>query len=166
VAVTNRRFLELALAAALARVGRPDAEGRVRASLLNLHFGEPRQHYEIWLRRPAGLVEIGLHFEGNREDNLARLAAVVEAMPEVLSALGPGVEVEEWTESWTRVHETWPLGQLDEATAAAAGERLAAYVQALEPIVAPYGAMAPAERGQPKGRRRPRRRRKSGAAAN
>jgi hypothetical protein len=163
VALTNRRFLETALTAALAAIGRDDAQSRVRASLLNLHFGEPRQHYEVWLRRPAGLIEVGLHFEGNRDDNLARLEAVVDAMPAVLAALGPAVEVEEWTETWTRIHETHPLDVLDEATALAIGERLAAYVRALEPLVAPFGPMAPTQPREGKRRGRQHRRKRRGA---
>jgi hypothetical protein len=111
--------------------------------MLQLYFGDPRQHYELWLRPQVGLVELGLHFEGEREDSLARIAAVAEAMPLVAPRLGPQVEVEEWTERWTRVHETLPLPPLDEASAVAMGRRLALYVEVLEPVVAGLPPMAP-----------------------
>jgi hypothetical protein len=120
--------------------------------MFQLYFGDPRQHYELWLRPQAGLVEIGLHFEGEREDSLARIAAVAEAMPLVAPRLGPQVEVEEWTERWTRVHETLPLPPLDEASAAGLGRRLALYVEVLEPVVAGLPPMAPRP---PRGQRGP-----------
>jgi hypothetical protein len=109
--------------------------------MLQLYFGDPRQHYELWLRLRDGLVELGLHFEGEREDSLARIAAVAEQMPLVIDGLGPDVEVEEWTERWTRVHETKALHALDEAYAVELGRRLARYVEVLQPIVSPLPPM-------------------------
>ena len=146
MALKSRRFLELVVEAALAALESGQPEQRLRASLAQLYFGERDQHYEVWLRPTAGLVELGLHFEGPHEENLRRVAAVAEAMPLVAPALGPSVELEEWTESWTRVHETLPLQPLDEAFAAELGARLAAYVRVLEPVVAPLGPMPRRER--------------------
>ncbi len=153
MALKSRPFLESA-ARVLAERIENRAQVRVRPSMLQVWFDDPRQHYEIWLRPNAGLIELGLHFEGVREDNLRRIAAVADAMPLVLGALGPAVEVEEWTESWTRVHESVPLLPLDEAFALELGNRLAAYVEALEPIVRPLGPMLAAEPRAAASRRR------------
>jgi hypothetical protein len=140
----TRPFLDLAKDAALEALGSLRPEARVRSSMVQLFFDEPRQHYELWLRLRDGLVELGLHFEGEREDSLARIAVVADAMPLVLDGLGPEVEVEEWTERWTRVHETGPLLPLEEGYARDLGRRLAAYVETLQPIVGALGPMAPA----------------------
>lgn len=144
MALKNRPFLESA-ARVLAERIEDRAQVRVRPSMLQAWLDDPRQHYEIWLRPNAGLIELGLHFEGVREDNLRRIAAVADAMPLVLGALGPAVEVEEWTESWTRVHETVPMLPLDDGFARDLALRLAAYVETLEPIVASLGPLLPAE---------------------
>jgi hypothetical protein len=141
MALKSRAFLEMVLDTADAALEGARPERRVRASLAQIYFEDRHQHYEVWLRSQAGLVELGLHFEGPREENLRRVAAVADAMPLVAPALGPAVELEEWTESWTRVHETCPLMPLDEGFAAELGERLAVYVRALEPVVRPLGPM-------------------------
>ncbi len=135
--------MELAKEAALASLAGDPPQVRLRASMLQLFFEDSRQHYELWLRTQVRLVEMGLHFEGVRDDNLRRIAAVAEAMPLVAGELGPDVEVEEWTESWTRVHETVPLRALDEAFASQLGLRLARYIEVLEPIVRPLGSLLP-----------------------
>ncbi len=164
MALRSRRFLELVTEAATADLGGETPELRQRASMAQLYFGDRNQHYEVWLRPAAGLVELGLHFEGPQEENRRRVAVVAEAMPLVSPALGPAVEVEEWTESWTRVHETLPLLPLDERFAAALGARLALYVSVLEPVVRPLGPMPAPPRHEHTGRSRWRGRRRTVAA--
>src|SRR6266550_8859601 len=135
-----REFLALVVDTAIAL--QPDKPNvRVRASLAQLSFEAPDQHYEVWLRQKAGLLELGLHFEGPREENLRRLAVVADAMPEILDSLGDAPELEEWTESWTRLHEVHPIEILDDTFAHQIGARLAAYVTTLEPILRPLGPM-------------------------
>ena len=156
----SRAFLETVRDCALGDLAPVAPTARVRGSMLQLHFGDPRQHYELWLRGPAGLIELGLHFEGEHDDSLARIAVVAGAMPEIAARLGPEVDIEEWTERWTRVHEVRPLLALDEDFARELGLRLAEFVRVLEPVV---GAMPPmaarpasAGRGRWEAKRRPR----------
>ena len=42
-------------------------EARNRFVWLQLHYWTPKVHYEVWLTRKTGRIEIGLHFEGERE---------------------------------------------------------------------------------------------------
>jgi hypothetical protein len=156
----SAQFLELARREALAALAAMAPESRLRSSMVQLYFGDSRQHYELWLRHRDGLVELGLHFEGEREDSRARIAHVAECMPLLLEGLGPEVEVEEWTERWTRVHETLPLRALTEDYARELGARLARYVDVLEPLVAglpPMAARPPAPAGRGRWQRRARR---------
>jgi hypothetical protein len=152
VPLKNRPFLELVREAAFASLEGEKPTAQVRGSMLQVYFGEFPQHYEVWLRGQVGLVELGLHFESEREESYRRLAVVAEAMPEIAARLGPAVDVEEWTERWARVHETVPLKTLDETFARHLGERLAEFIRVLEPVVAPLGPIAPVQR-RPAGER-------------
>lgn len=145
---TARAFLELVAETASAVLSGMDPEVRTTASLLQVYFGNPSQHYEVWLRRQVGRLEIGLHFEGPRDENQRRMMRLAEAMPEIVAELGPQVDLEQWTESWTRLHETHPLALLYEGQAEQVGKRLARYVQVLEPIVSPLGPMPPGMAGR------------------
>ena len=114
---------------------------RLRSSLVQLYYESQAQHYEVWLRSSAGLLELGLHFEGPVEENRRRIDCLIESMPEIVGGLGPQVDLEEWTATWSRLHEVQPLPTFDEASALELGQRVAAYVTILEPIVRPLGPM-------------------------
>jgi len=118
---------------------------RVRSSLLQVYFGEPAVHYEVWVQRKTGTIEVGLHFEGEREENYRWAETLAARAPEILGELGPSVELEEWTQRWTRLHESRPFAgrdewkpsrDLSEELAERIGERLARFIEVLEPIVA------------------------------
>jgi hypothetical protein len=120
-------------------------EWRSRSSLLQLYFEEPAVHYEVWVQRKTGSVEIGLHFECEREESYAWAAALAGHAAEIQSELGPDVELEEWTQKWTRIHEqrslpgdqSWrPKDQLTDELLKEVGGRLARFIEVLEPIVA------------------------------
>ena len=110
---------------------------RVRFGYLQVYFGDPAVHYEAWVQRRAGRIELGLHFEGEREANY-RLAEVLGARAlEVQAQLGGEVELEEWTESWTRLHETRRFtGALSEELAHELAARLCRFIEVMEPILA------------------------------
>lgn len=141
----TREFLRGAESAALAALPPGLARGitsHVRFSLLQLHFGDTTVHYEVWVQRrgqPAGqgIIEVGLHFEGRDGDrNRALLAGLVTHAGELMDALGPRIEPEEWTKSWTRIHETLPLdAPLDERLADALGGRVALWIETCEPLL-------------------------------
>ena len=120
-------------------------EWRVRSSLLQLYFDSPAVHYEVWVQHKTRALEIGLHFEGEQEENYRWAAALAPRALEIQAQLGSNVELEEWTRRWTRLHETRPLdpdprrpvsASLTPQVAQETAERLARYIEVLEPILA------------------------------
>lgn len=112
------------------------------ASLVKLHYGEPAIHYEVWVQRRTGNVEVGLHFEGAPERNSLYLEALVQRSRHIVRALGPEVEPEQWTASWTRVHWPLSLADLDDGLLLTASDRLSKLMSVLEPLVREIGGEA------------------------
>jgi hypothetical protein len=116
---------------------------RVLPSLIQVDFGDPSVHYEVWVQRKTRAIEIGLHFEGERERNQRWAEALAARAPEIQSQLGPQSEVEQWTRKWTRLHETVPIAgaewrpkeSLTPELADETSRRLARYIAVLQPIV-------------------------------
>jgi hypothetical protein len=135
---------------------------RVVYATLQLHYGNPRVHYEVWLVRKTGRIEVGLHFEGERDDNVRAAAALAPRVHEVRAVAGGDVELEQWTASWTRLHVTLPLGPLTEELCDETAQRLAGLIAGTQPLL---GAMATSARPSlPRsGRRRFERRRRVAA---
>lgn len=109
---------------------------RVRWSLLQVYFEKPAVHYEVWVQRKARRIELGLHFECERDESYRWAEVLAPRAIEIQAQLGQNVELEEWTKSWTRLHETLHLeADLSEALAADVAQRLARYIEVLEPIL-------------------------------
>ncbi|MBI2165618.1 MAG: hypothetical protein HYU29_04370 [Chloroflexi bacterium] len=105
-------------------------------SLVKLHYDSKAGiHYEVWVQRRTGRVEVGLHFEGEPEANARNLMKLAQHFSEIRSALGPSAEAEQWTKSWTRIHETLSLEPLTEGYLKTVAERLALYLRVLQPIL-------------------------------
>ncbi len=104
-------------------------------SLVKLHYGEPKVHYEVWIRRRAGTVEVGLHFESTPEVNARYLEELTSRHAAALESLGAEVEPEQWTASWTRVHQHFAFSSLDEDLLMVVSGRLSQMVRVLEPAV-------------------------------
>lgn len=128
-----------------ARLGRRFAKRRWerRSSMIQLYFGDIAVHYEASVQRKTRSIEVGLHFEGERERNEHWADLLAERLVEIQSQLGPTAELEQWTRKWTRLHEQhvvnkdeWkPKRDLTRELAQRVAERLARYVEVLEPIV-------------------------------
>jgi hypothetical protein len=114
----------------------PLLQGRLRLSLMQLYRNDPRLHYEVWIQRKTGRIEVGLHFEGEREANYRWAEALGRRVLELQAQLGPSVELEEWTRSWTRLHQTVPLRTLDDSLAVEVAEILTRFITVMEPILA------------------------------
>ena len=133
--VTVRERAEARLAA-----GAPRLHGRLRSSLMQLYSDDPRLHYEVWIQRKTARIEVGLHFEGEPEANYRWAEALGRRVLELKARLGPDVELEEWTRSWTRLHRTVPLRKLDDELAEEVAELLARLILVMEPVLAQEAA--------------------------
>jgi len=143
-------------------------QARIRFNLLQVYYEHPSLHYEAWPQRKIGRIEIGLHFEGEWEENYGWATVLAEHMPQMQAALGPNLELEEWTPTWTRLHQPMPLASLDEGLAGEVARRIAAFIETVQPILEECrprmreAALAlpprPAGRGLPRYLRRRRRR--------
>jgi hypothetical protein len=114
---------------------RDGAHARISSSWLWVHYHHPKVHFEVWLARKIGRIEIGLHFEGVREFSYMWAELMAPHMPEIQARLGPQMELEEWTASWARVHQTIPYDPLSETLADEVAERFAETIMILQPIV-------------------------------
>ncbi len=131
-------FLSLVNELAMTRLSdslREGAISRISSAWLWVHYHSPKVHYEVWLARKTGRIEIGLHFEGPHDFSYRWAELMAPHMPEIQARLGPQVELEEWTASWTRVHQTLPYDPLSEPLADECARRLADTMTVLQPIV-------------------------------
>lgn len=113
--------------------GRRDYRAQVRGSLLQVHFGNPKLHFEVWPHGRTGLTEIGLHFEAARELNERLRDRFDRALVPIKAALGDRVDAEEWDFGWARVYETLPTATLDGSFAETIAARLARHIETLQP---------------------------------
>ena len=115
-------------------LGTPGVSGPV-GSLVKLHFGDPKVHYEIWVRKRMGVVETGLHFEASPQENSRCLEGIRNEYGHLVSSLGPEVKAEEWDKSWTRVHRIFEFDSLDEDLLIIVAGSVSQMVRVLEPAV-------------------------------
>ncbi|HSP54914.1 MAG TPA: hypothetical protein VLS25_04935 [Dehalococcoidia bacterium] len=108
---------------------------RIRSAWFQAHYHSPKVHYEVWLTRKTARIEIGLHFEGPRDFSYRWLELMASHTPEIMDGIGPEFEFEEWTPSWTRIHQTIPYDPLSEPLAEEIARRLARLITVLQPIV-------------------------------
>src|SRR5260370_22294039 len=74
------------------------SSARGRGRLMKVHFGRPDFHYEAWHHTGDGRLEIGLHFEGSREENQeafdffrAHVLEIKAQLPRRAGAVGQGL---------------------------------------------------------------------------
>jgi hypothetical protein len=118
---------------------------RVRFVWLQVHFHTPKVHYEVCLTRKTERIEIGLHFEGPRDFSYRWAELIAPHMAEIQAQLGAQMELEEWTASWARLHETVPYDPLTPALAGEVADRLARLISVCQPIVERELGNVPAE---------------------
>lgn len=92
-------------------------------------------HYEVWIQRRSGLLELGLHFEGERDTNYKFIDFMSEHALEVQAEFGERLDFEYWTRSWTRIHQMLPLRPLEDNFAQEVANKMRRLVEACEPLV-------------------------------
>lgn len=116
--------------------GYRDFKSRRRGSLIQIWYGRPQIHYEVWVQGQRSRIEVGLHLESKRPLNDSVLRHLAERFVAVQAELGPAVELEQWTQSWGRVHRFVPYDRLDESLCRTVGDELARMIAVLEPLCA------------------------------
>lgn len=119
------------------------AQIRQEMSKLEMHFGEPDLHYVVAVHRKTRSLEVGLHFEGSREDNERRLQALADRSATLRSRLGNNIELEQWNRTWTRVHDStvltrgdWsPKRDLTPELVEDTARKLLRFIRVLQPMV-------------------------------
>lgn len=114
-------------------------ETRQRFGYVQYWRGAHRCHYEVWVQRKTQRLEIGLHFEGEREWSYSCAAALAEHAVEIAAAIGMEWELEEWTASWTRLHRAFPAPALTAELAGEAAERVVGLMLGMEPLLEGLG---------------------------
>ncbi len=125
-----RQFLFLAEELAMQRLPEPQRppERNVMWTILQLHYGDPRLHFELQPRPARNDIELGLHFESSAELNEARALVIANGRGRIESTLGEPWELEEWTASWRRLHRTFRAESLTRTLAAEVAAEFAALI--------------------------------------
>jgi len=113
-------------------------EPRSFFTIVKISYRNPKIHYEVWVRGPERLIEIGLHFEADKATNDALLAHFDARAVEIHAELGPRIEIERWTNSWSRVHQFVPYKSLDAALVDVIAKKLARMIVVLQPMLAEF----------------------------
>jgi len=132
-----RDFLALVHDGVIARLGESlgGFDWRQRFGYVQYYRQSSAVHYEIWVQRKTARLEIGLHFEGEREANYAAAEALAIRAPDVQARIGPEYELEEWTAQWTRLHRSFAAPALTPQLADDAARHAVALMQGMEPIL-------------------------------
>lgn len=137
-----RDFLALVHEGVERRMGNrlTDFEWRQRFGYVQYYReGCPQVHYEVWAQKKTARLEVGLHFEGERDANYAAAEQLAMRSEDVLAAIGPEYELEEWTAQWTRLHRSFAAPALTPELADEAAERTVALIRGMEPIIKELG---------------------------
>jgi hypothetical protein len=110
-------------------------EPRSFFSIVKIFYRNPKLHYEVWVRGQDRLIEIGLHFEADKFTNDALLAYFNSRSLEIHAELGPRIEIEQWTNSWSRVHEVVPYESLNAELVDQLSLKLTQMITVLQPML-------------------------------
>jgi hypothetical protein len=110
-------------------------EPRSFFAIVKIFYRDPRLHYEVWVRGKEHLIEIGLHLEATQATNDALRTYLDARSLEIHDQLGARVEIERWTNAWSRVHEIVPYESLDAELVERLAVKLAKMIVVLQPMV-------------------------------
>jgi hypothetical protein len=111
-----------------------DFTARQQWSLVKAFYEEPSIHFECWVHRARGRLELGLHFETrDARRNALLMDYVAGDMPFFKSVLGESLEAEPWEKGWTRIYRTRALGPLVAEFQTIVAQEFASLIDMLEP---------------------------------
>ena len=99
-------------------------------TILQLHYGDPKIHYELQPMPSRGQVELGLHFEATVEQNDAWAAVIARHTHALRACIGDEWELEVWTPSWRRLHRVYQAEALTTALASGVASDFTALITA------------------------------------
>ena len=112
-----------------------DFQWRARSYLVQLYYGDPDIHFEVWSLKRLGRLEIGLHFESrDRAYNERMFLFFDRYIIEIKAQLGKSIELERWDRGWTRIFENIPLPPFDETFIESVSTSLAKMISLLQPL--------------------------------
>jgi len=115
-----------------------------RPWLVQIYYGDPHLHYEVWTLSRRNLLELGLHFEHRSRAVNARLLSHFDAHAVAIKAeLGQAVEIEPWDKGWAKVYETIRLEPFEPAYLEKVALRLSVMIAYLQPILDQANAKRP-----------------------
>ena len=91
------------------------------------------------MQRKTQRLEIGLHFEGDRDRSYTAAALLADRALDIAATVGPEYELEEWTSSWTRLHRSFSAPTLTPDLAAEAAENACDLITGMEPLLKKVG---------------------------
>ena len=109
-------------------------KNRRRGSLIQFWFERPQIHYEVWVQSRQQRVEVGLHLEAQKSLNDRLLQYLAQRFIAIQAELGQAVELEQWTQSWGRVHQFVPYERLESRLCDEVARTLAHMITVLEPL--------------------------------
>lgn len=108
---------------------------KTHGSLAQLHYGDPRLHYEAWFHWRTGRLELGLHLERDERANQRLFDGIDRYIVEIKHELGSGVALEGWDRGWARLYETHPCDKVDPPFRAEMTRRFAQIIAVLQPVL-------------------------------
>lgn len=102
---------------------------------LKIWFGPKHFHFEVLVRKRT-FVEVGLHLEGKKGDNIALLRYFRKRRRRINKKLGDQVKLGRWRHGqWTRIYERWPRTELDEDYSKRTVKKTASFIILLQPML-------------------------------
>ncbi len=117
-------------------------------NLIKVSYGHARIHYEVWANARDRHIEIGLHFEDGPESTERLLRFFDEHIVEIKHELGPGFELERWTNSWGHLFQLLPYQPLTDDLTREITIILAKMIGVLQPLLVEAGVPFSRRRGR------------------
>jgi len=98
-------------------------------------FGRKQFHFEVLLRKRK-FIELGIHLEGGRSDNLSIYRFFKKNRKAIEKSLGADAKIARWGKKhWRRVYEHLPRTDLTDEQVERVADKMAKHIKVLQPMV-------------------------------